>query len=151
MTSTILEQNQQTTYSQTKQSMTVLEIEKPNHFNTQSVTLPTPAPHEVLIKVQACGICGTDIHILKGEYLGDYPIVPGHEFAGDILAIGNDVTRFKQGDRVAVEPNISCGNCHFCLENKENFCKNWSATGVTQQGGMAQYVCVPENNTGQTD
>jgi D-arabinitol dehydrogenase (NADP+) len=96
-----------------------------------------------LIKVMACGICGTDIHILRGEYIGNYPITPGHEFSGIIDEIGPEVTRLKAGDRIAVEPNISCDNCFNCLNNHQNFCEKWQALGVTLQGGMAHYVIAP--------
>lgn len=106
--------------------------------------MPEPGPGEVLVKVAACGICGTDVHILRGEYMGGYPVIPGHEFAGEVAAVGEGVTRFAVGDRVAVEPNIACDNCVNCLNNRQNFCLNWQAVGVTRPGGMAQYVVAPE-------
>jgi 2-desacetyl-2-hydroxyethyl bacteriochlorophyllide A dehydrogenase len=106
--------------------------------------LPVPGENEVRIKVLTSGICGTDIHILRGEYMGGYPVIPGHEFAGVIDQVGTGVTRFKAGERVAVEPNIACDNCVNCLHNRQNFCLNWQAVGVTRPGGMAQYVAVPE-------
>jgi 2-desacetyl-2-hydroxyethyl bacteriochlorophyllide A dehydrogenase len=92
----------------------------------------------------ASGICGTDVHIFQGEYLGSYPIIPGHEFAGVVEQTGSAVTRFKTGNRVAVEPNLPCDNCVNCLNNRQNFCLNWQAVGVTRPGGMSQYVIVPE-------
>jgi 2-desacetyl-2-hydroxyethyl bacteriochlorophyllide A dehydrogenase len=92
----------------------------------------------------ASGICGTDLHIYRGEYLGDYPVIPGHEFSGIVTVAGSRVTRFKVGDRVAVEPNIACDNCVHCLNNRQNFCLNWQAIGVTLPGGMEQYVTAPE-------
>jgi 2-desacetyl-2-hydroxyethyl bacteriochlorophyllide A dehydrogenase len=98
----------------------------------------------VLIKVMASGVCGTDIHIFRGEYLGGYPVIPGHEFSGIVEQVGAGTTRFRVGDRVAVEPNIACDNCYNCLHNRHNFCLNWQAIGVTRPGGMAQYVTAPE-------
>lgn len=92
----------------------------------------------------ASGICGTDIHILEGEYLGAYPVIPGHELSGIVEKVGPAVSRIKVGDKVAVEPNIACDNCSYCLNNQQNFCENWQAIGVTLPGGMAQYVIVPE-------
>jgi 2-desacetyl-2-hydroxyethyl bacteriochlorophyllide A dehydrogenase len=124
--------------------MKSLQITQPNHADLIELPIPKPQPGEVLVKVMASGICGTDIHIYRGEYLGGYPIIPGHEFSGLVEAAGNAVTRFKPGDRVAVEPNIACDNCHHCLNNRHNFCQNWSAIGVTRPGGMAQYTTVPE-------
>ena len=124
--------------------MQAAQINSPNHLDTITCPDPQPAPDEVLIRVMASGICGTDIHIYRGEYLGDYPVIPGHEFAGVVEAIGTQVTRFKPGSRVAVEPNIACDNCHNCLNNRQNFCLNWQAVGVTRPGGMAQLVTAPE-------
>jgi D-arabinitol dehydrogenase (NADP+) len=94
--------------------------------------------------VMVSGICGTDVHIYHGEYLGKYPIIPGHEFSGTVEAVGAQVTRYKPGDRVAVEPNIACDNCVNCLNNRQNFCLNWQAVGVTRSGGMAQFTTAPE-------
>ena len=98
----------------------------------------------ITIRVSASGICGTDLHIFLGEYLGDYPIVPGHEFSGDVVVIGDKVDRFQIGDRVAIEPNLSCGICDACLHNRQHFCENWQAIGVTMPGGMATHVIVPQ-------
>src|SRR5664280_225948 len=117
---------------------------QPKQIAMQELPLPEPAPGELLIRVMASGICGTDVHIFLGEYLGSYPIIPGHEFGGVIEQVGSAVTRFKVGDRVAVEPNLPCDNCVNCLNNRQNFCLNWQAVGVTRPGGMAQFVSVPE-------
>ena len=76
--------------------------------------------------------------------MGTYPVIPGHEFAGNVVETGEGITRFKIGDRVAVEPNIACDNCANCLNNRQNFCLNWKAVGVTLPGGMAEYVLAPE-------
>jgi 2-desacetyl-2-hydroxyethyl bacteriochlorophyllide A dehydrogenase len=97
-----------------------------------------------MIQVMASGICGTDLHIYRGEYMGAYPVIPGHEFSGVVAATGSGVTRSSIGDRVAVEPNIACDNCVNCLNNRQNFCLNWQAIGVTLPGGMEEYVIVPE-------
>jgi D-arabinitol dehydrogenase (NADP+) len=124
--------------------MKSLRILEPNHVEIVDVPVPTPRDDEVLIRVAASGICGTDIHILRGETMGSYPVVPGHEFSGTVVQAGRLVTRFKTGDNVAVEPNIPCNNCTECLHNRQNFCQNWQAIGVTLPGGMAEYVAVPE-------
>lgn len=126
--------------------MNAAVITEPQSLRVQELDTPEPDNAEVLIRVRASGICGTDIHIYQGEYMGSYPIVPGHEFAGDVVAIGRNVARIRIGDRVAVEPNIPCGNCSHCLSNRQNFCENWSAVGVTRSGGMAEYVTAPEQN-----
>ena len=119
-------------------------ILQPKQIKMQELPLPALAPGELLVRVMASGICGTDVHIFQGEYLGSYPIIPGHEFAGVIEQVGSAVTRFKVGGRVAVEPNLPCDNCVNCLNNRHNFCLNWQAVGVTRPGGMAQFVSVPE-------
>ncbi len=124
--------------------MRTAQILQPNHLHYPDFAIPEPLGSEILIQVMASGICGTDIHIFRGEYLGGYPVIPGHEFAGVVSAVGPQVTRFKCGDRVAVEPNIPCDNCYNCLNNRQNFCLNWQAVGVTRPGGMAQYVLAPE-------
>lgn len=124
--------------------MKCIQILEPNHVECVEIPTPHPRAGEVLIRVAASGICGTDLHILRGEYLGGYPVIPGHEFSGTIVEVGEGVSRFGVGDRVAVEPNIPCDNCPECLHNRQNFCRNWQAVGVTLPGGMAEYVAVPE-------
>jgi D-arabinitol dehydrogenase (NADP+) len=124
--------------------METIVIQKPKEIKLVERNIPEPGPGEVLIKVMASGICGTDIHIFNGEYLGAYPVIPGHEFSGVVVSTGSMITRFKVGDRVAVEPNIACDNCIHCLNNRQNFCLNWQAIGVTLPGGMEQFVTAPE-------
>lgn len=109
------------------------------------VPKPEPGAGEILVRVQSSGICGTDLHMYRGQSMGGYPIIPGHEFSGVVEAVGSGAKRFKAGDRVAAEPNISCGNCPACLENRQHFCHNWQALGVTLPGGMAEYAALPEN------
>jgi len=124
--------------------MKAIKISQPNSALLVDIPLPRLQDDEILIKVMASGICGTDIHIYRGDYMGGYPVIPGHEFSGVIEAVGDQVTRFQPGDRVAVEPNIPCDNCITCLNNRQNFCHNWIAIGVTRPGGMAQYTTAPE-------
>ena len=119
-------------------------IQRPNEISLVERDVPEPGPGELMIHVMASGICGTDLHIYRGEYMGKYPVIPGHEFSGVVAAIGSQITRFSVGDRVAVEPNIACDNCVNCLNNRQNFCLNWQAIGVTLPGGMEEYVIVPE-------
>jgi 2-desacetyl-2-hydroxyethyl bacteriochlorophyllide A dehydrogenase len=124
--------------------MKALVIEKPGVGTIKTVPVKPVGESEVKIQVKASGICGTDVHIFRGEYLGSYPIIPGHEFSGVVVETGSKVTRFKAGDHVAIEPNISCDNCHACLNNRQNFCEHWNGVGVTLPGGMAEYAVVPE-------
>jgi D-arabinitol dehydrogenase (NADP+) len=125
--------------------MRVASVQQPGTIRVLDVAVPRAArPDDVVVKVMASGICGTDVHIYRGDYIGSYPIVPGHEFSGVVDAVGGSVTRCAPGDHVAVEPNIACDNCSACLSNRQNFCENWQAVGVTRPGGMAQYVVCPE-------
>ena len=121
-----------------------IRIDQPNQISLVDVNLPSLSAKEILIKVMASGICGTDVHILRGGYFSNYPIIPGHEFSGIVEKVGFSISRFKMGDHVAVEPNITCDSCYNCLNNRQNFCLNWEAIGVTIAGGMSQYVIVPE-------
>ena len=124
--------------------MKALIIREPGRAEVKELEKPSLKDGEVIIRVAACGVCGTDVHIFHGEYEGSYPIVPGHEFSGTVEEIGPGVSDFTPGDRVAVEPNIACGTCAACLSNRENFCENWQAVGVTRAGGMAEFVAAPE-------
>lgn len=109
--------------------------------------IPEIEDKEVLIKVGACGICGTDIHFFKGEWKVKTPLVLGHEFSGVVEKIGSKVTNVKVGDRVVAEPNIPCGECKYCRMSERNFyCENLQATGVTIDGAFAEYVKVPVQN-----
>ncbi|MDQ1730886.1 MAG: hypothetical protein QOK10_1045 [Pseudonocardiales bacterium] len=107
---------------------------------------PTPGPRDVIVQVSACGICGTDLHILQGEFAPTLPIVPGHEFAGVIAEVGSEVTELKIGDRVAVDPSLYCFECYYCRLGKNNLCERWNAIGVSKPGGAAEYAKAPVAN-----
>ena len=95
--------------------MRAVIVEKPGVVRVDDVPAPEPGPDEAVVRVGACGICGTDIHIIDGEFPPtQYPIIPGHEFGGDVVAVGENVTRFKVGDRVGVDPTLNCGACYYC-------------------------------------
>jgi len=107
---------------------------------------PEPGPRQVVVDVAACGICGTDLHILQGEFAPTLPIVPGHEFAGVIAEVGSQVSGLKVGDRVAVDPSLFCFECYYCRRGQNNLCENWNAIGVSRPGGAAEYALAPMAN-----
>ncbi|MHA2074451.1 MAG: alcohol dehydrogenase catalytic domain-containing protein, partial [Candidatus Hodarchaeales archaeon] len=99
-----------------------------------------------------CGICGTDLHIYEGKVpFVKFPIIPGHEFSGKVAAIGSEVINIDIGEKVAVNPNLSCKDyrfskknyCFYCKKNRPHFCNNWEAIGVTMAGAFAEYVVCP--------
>ena len=105
---------------------------------------PVPEPDEVVVRVTSCGLCGTDMHLLGGELpAAAYPLVPGHELTGEIVAVGEAVTGRAVGERVAVDPNMPCGACHYCRIGRGNLCEDYTAIGVTRAGGFAELVAVP--------
>jgi 2-desacetyl-2-hydroxyethyl bacteriochlorophyllide A dehydrogenase len=128
--------------------MRALVLDRPGSFRVAEVPDPTPRPAEVVVKVDCCGICGTDLHILAGEFPpAPYPLVPGHEFAGQIVARGADVAQdLPDGTRVAVDPSLFCGWCRRCRAGRGNLCENWGAIGDTVSGAFAEYVAVPAVN-----
>jgi 2-desacetyl-2-hydroxyethyl bacteriochlorophyllide A dehydrogenase len=107
---------------------------------------PSCGPNEVVVRVRACGICGTDHHILKGEFIQQFPVIPGHEFSGEVVEIGKEVKYFQVGDRVSVDPGIYCGECYFCQQEQGNHCLNWNGYGITFNGGFAEYAVVSAAN-----
>jgi len=125
--------------------MQAAQIIEPGSTRIIDAPMPKPGPDDVLIRVHAAGICGTDVHILHGTFAAALPLIPGHEFSGEVAAVGANVTRYKAGDRVTADPNIACGRCYFCQRNEPNQCLNHRAIGVTMAGGFAQYVLAPQD------
>jgi threonine dehydrogenase-like Zn-dependent dehydrogenase len=116
------------------------------------VSIPRPGPNEVLVRVQACGICGTDtdacrFHADNSPAFGGpiaLPVVLGHEAAGVVAEIGDQVTRVKPGELVALESVLSCGVCDTCLLGRRNQCENVTLAGLTAPGALAEYIVVPQ-------
>jgi 2-desacetyl-2-hydroxyethyl bacteriochlorophyllide A dehydrogenase len=118
----------------------------PGEIAVEEVPDPVPGPAEVVVRPAAVGICGTGLHIMDGEFAPAYPIVPGHELAGEIVAVGSAVTGYAVGDQVAVDPSLYCGHCYYCKRARGNQCENWGAIGVTVAGGAAEFVAAPMAN-----
>jgi 2-desacetyl-2-hydroxyethyl bacteriochlorophyllide A dehydrogenase len=125
-------------------------IEGIGQVTVTDVPEPVPGPRDVLVEVAACGICGTDLHILDGEFAPSLPIVPGHEFAGTVVALGAAARQanpaLRVGTRVAVDPSLYCHECHYCRLGHNNLCERWNAIGVSVPGGAAQLAAAPAAN-----
>jgi 2-desacetyl-2-hydroxyethyl bacteriochlorophyllide A dehydrogenase len=121
-------------------------ISSPGVVEVATVDDPAPGPREAVVAVAACGLCGTDLHILDGEFAPSLPVVPGHEFAGVVTAIGSAVDELAVGTRVAVDPSLYCHECHYCRAGRENLCARWAAIGVSTAGGAAEYAVAPVAN-----
>lgn len=112
----------------------------------KEVAVPKPGPGEVLIRVTACGVCRSNLHMIEGDWVAGgvpaiSPIIPGHEVVGRIAELGAGVTWFKTDDRVGIQPLWStCGHCEFCLTAREQLCQTKQITGETLDGGYAEYV-----------
>ena len=126
--------------------MRAVIIEKPGVVRVDDVPEPTCGPEDVLLQVGRCGLCGTDIHIIDGEFPPTvYPIIPGHEFGGEVLAVGERVVGIAVGDRVGVDPTLNCGACYYCQRGQGNLCERWNAVGVGSfgAGGFSERIAVP--------
>ncbi|MCX6173156.1 MAG: zinc-dependent alcohol dehydrogenase family protein [Ignavibacteriales bacterium] len=102
-------------------------------------------PDELLMKIAAAGICGTDFHLFTCEAKVDLPVIIGHEFCGIVVDRGSTLDGFTNDDHVVIDPNIYCGKCFYCRNGKINFCENLSALGVNINGGLAEYCIVPSS------
>ncbi|CAI7591113.1 unnamed protein product [Penicillium manginii] len=125
--------------------MRALEYNEARNFSIVEKRLPIIREQDILIKVKACGICGTDLHIHDGEFGAQFPLVPGHETVGVVAAFGSGVVDFNVGDRVVADNSELCGHCHYCRRGKELFCENFIAHGVMVDGGFAEYATYPAN------
>ncbi|MFH1490210.1 MAG: alcohol dehydrogenase catalytic domain-containing protein, partial [Pseudomonadota bacterium] len=136
--------------------MKALVLTGPGEFEIKEVDTPAPGPHEALVKVAAVAICGSDPAVVegvkfKGLWPPGYPFIPGHEWAGTVVRLGEGTTRFKVGDRVAAEAHKGCGFCRNCMTGRYNICENYGKMetghrhyGFIVQGGYAEYVAASD-------
>lgn len=121
----------------------------------QTVPVPTIGPRDVLVKVRATTICGTDLHIYRWDTWAQSrirpPMVFGHEFSGDIVAVGDEVTTVKVGDFISGETHIICGHCYPCRTGQYHICRNVKIVGVDRPGCFAEYVAIPASNAWRND
>ncbi len=116
-------------------------------FEIREEPIPEIGAEDVLVKVAACGVCGTDVHIYygdKGSAPVHPPVVLGHELSGTVVKTGKGVKTMKEGDHVSVDPNSYCGKCHYCRIGKKQLCTHLYAVGVNRNGGFEEYCAVPE-------
>lgn len=128
-------------------TMLAARLVKPGEpLRLEELPVPEPAADEVLVKVAACGLCGTDLHLaVAGDIpVERTPITLGHEGAGVVAAIGRDVKRLREGDRVVLFPAAYCGACRFCLQGRHSLCDRSKVYGMARDGALAEYVAAPE-------
>jgi len=120
-------------------------LRKPNRFSVEELETPSPSSGEVLVRVKACGICGSDVvRLKKGATV--MPIALGHEFSGEVAAVGRGVKRWREGDRVVGLPLIPCFRCAPCRNGWYSLCERYSFLGSRRNGAMAEFCLVPEGN-----
>ncbi|HZY48242.1 MAG TPA: zinc-dependent alcohol dehydrogenase family protein [Devosia sp.] len=124
--------------------MRAARLAQPRAMRVEDVQRAVPGPNDVLVRVEAAGICGSDRHMFRGEYPTALPVTLGHEFCGIVEALGEDASRLSVGERITADPNIGCGHCAACRAGRVNLCEALQAIGVTRDGGFAEYVVMPE-------
>jgi 2-desacetyl-2-hydroxyethyl bacteriochlorophyllide A dehydrogenase len=123
--------------------MKAARLHGPRDLRVESVRDPQPEPGQVIVRMTAAGLCGTDYEIYSGARAVEYPRIMGHELVGRVEAAAPDVTRVGPGDPVVVEPNYSCGHCPLCREGNRNLCLSRTTIGINADGGFAELVRVP--------
>jgi threonine 3-dehydrogenase len=144
--------------SSTSPSGTMLAVVKPNAApgaEIREVKIPSYGRTDVLVKVKAASICGTDLHIYEWDRWAQGrihpPLIPGHEFCGEVAAFGDEVTSVKEGDFVSAEMHVACGKCLLCRTGEAHICQNVKIIGVDTDGAFAEYVVIPESNIWKLD
>ncbi|PSP86157.1 galactitol-1-phosphate 5-dehydrogenase [Halobacteriales archaeon QS_1_68_17] len=130
--------------------MRVAELRGPGSVAVDERDRPSPGRSELLVRVEACGVCATDHHLYTGALSAPYPLVPGHESVGEVVETGEGVERYGPGTRVAINPSVPCGECAHCKRGAENRCPDLRSIGGVaprmSDGAFAEYVAVPAGN-----
>src|SRR6202008_412114 len=137
---------------------TMLAVVKPEAApgaDVRQMPVPQIGPDDVLVKVKVASICGTDLHIYNWDRWAQNrikpPLIPGHEFCGEVVAFGDEVTSVKEGDFVSAEMHVACGKCLQCRTGEAHICQNVKIIGVDANGAFAEYVVIPESNIWKLD
>ena len=125
--------------------MKAVVYESAKNFTIKEIPTPEPKAGEVLVKIELAGVCGTDLHIHEGDFLAEFPLIPGHEMVGIVSALGAGVNQFNVGERVTVNPVVSCGDCEFCREGKPILCHNRKGLGTNWPGSFAEYMIATQD------
>lgn len=139
-------------------SDTMLAVVKPEAragADVREVKIPAFGPTDVLVKVKVASVCGTDVHIYNWDQWAQGrihpPLIPGHEFCGEVAAVGDEVTTVKEGDFVSAEMHVACGKCLQCRTGQAHICQKVKILGVDANGAFAEYVTIPETNIWKLD
>jgi len=124
-------------------AMRAAVLHGPRDIRIETRALLTPGDGEAVVQVFASGLCGTDYRIWNGDRAVQYPLILGHEFIGEVVAVGAGVETLRPGQKIAVEPNYSCGACPLCREGNRNLCLSRTAIGIDVNGGFAEQACLP--------
>ncbi len=128
--------------------MRAVVYDAPRSFAVRDLPIPSPGPGEVLVRVTAAGMCGTDLHLHEGQFLANFPLTPGHETVGVVEALGPDAvdgerSALTPGQQVVINPNSSCRDCEYCDEDTPWLCEGFAGIGSSTPGGFADYVLAP--------
>jgi 2-desacetyl-2-hydroxyethyl bacteriochlorophyllide A dehydrogenase len=128
--------------------MRAVVFSAPGQLSVEERPDPVPGPREVVVRVEAVGICGTDLHVFDGEFAPTvFPIIPGHETSGVVEVVGEQVSELSPGDLVSVDPTLTCGECSQCAVGRSNLCENWNGSGVGRtDGSTAELLLAPVRN-----
>ena len=118
---------------------------RPQQYEVEDIPKPEISAHEILLKVTACGLCGSDLRTLKfGHRKINPPYTIGHEVCGEVAEVGSRVSEYTVGDRLSIAPVVYCGKCSYCRQQRFEFCENYHEIGQTWPGGMAEYMVLPQ-------
>src|SRR3989440_10282821 len=135
--------------------LAVVKPEAAAGADIRDVAIPSVGPTDVLVKVKVASVCGTDLHIYNWDPWAQRrihpPLIPGHEFCGNVAAIGSEVTTVKEGDFVSAEMHVACGTCFQCRTGEAHICQFVKIIGVDTDGAFAEYVRIPESNIWKLD